>query len=61
MKSTLPFNHWEENVAPNPNNDLDEVAEQRHQKLQELKQVEFEQEMGYRLSSLFTQGSFDSR
>lgn len=45
MKSTLPFNHWEENVAPNPNNDLDEVAEQRHQKLQELKQVEFEQEM----------------
>ena len=45
MKLILPFNHWEESTAPGLHANLDEAAEQKHQKIQVLKQVEFEQEM----------------
>lgn len=45
MKSTLPFNHWEEDSQQDRQVYLEKAAEERHQKLQELKQVEFEQEM----------------
>ena len=46
MKSILPFNHWEEKTTGEDGpTHLEEAAEKKHQKLQELKQVEFEQEM----------------
>lgn len=48
MKAILPVHDWEQNnasTASEQENTLEKVAEERHQKLQELKQVEFEQQM----------------
>lgn len=45
MKSTIPYGHWEENNTSDTQNLLEKAAEEKHQKLQELKEVEFEQQM----------------
>jgi t-SNARE domain-containing protein 1 len=45
MKSTIPYNHWEEEPTSDRQNLLERVAEEKHQKLKELKEVEFEQQM----------------
>ena len=45
MKSTMPYSHWEGDETSDRQNLLERAAEERHQKLQELKEVEFEQQM----------------
>lgn len=45
MKSILPYSAWEPDDNSDRKNLLEQVAEERHRKYQELKQVEFEQEM----------------
>lgn len=45
MKSTFPYSHWEADDSSDRQNLLERAAEERHQKLQELKEVEFEQQM----------------
>ncbi len=45
MKSTMPYSHWEGDETSDRKNLLERAAEERHQKLQELKEVEFEQQM----------------
>jgi hypothetical protein len=45
MKSTILYNHWEEEPTSDRQNLLERVAEEKHQKLKQLKEVEFEQQM----------------
>ncbi|XP_057369135.1 syntaxin-7-like [Daphnia carinata] len=45
MKSTIPYGHWEEKNTSDTQNLLEKAAEEKHQKLQELKEIEFEQQM----------------
>lgn len=45
MKSSLPYSEWEGYTHLENENLLEKVAEERHQKLQELKEVESEQQM----------------
>lgn len=48
MKSTMPYGHWEEDkddTSSDRQHLLERAAEERHQKIQELKEVEFEQQM----------------
>lgn len=41
----MPYGHWEEDNTSDRQNLLEKAAEERHQKLQELKEAEFDQQM----------------
>lgn len=45
MKSTIPYSHWEGENTSERQNLLEKAAEERHQKIQELKEAEFDQQM----------------